>query len=120
MKQLNGRKVKTGIAAVGLAAGMLLTPMPASAASGDVAAMGCQTTSAVLTYTSGGTWSRNCSGTYSIGRSATRFSAGGWSGYVTYPAWPDGHREFCDFQSFSIGSTVTSVTLYATKAPWCP
>ncbi|MDA0636456.1 hypothetical protein OUY22_23815 [Nonomuraea sp. MCN248] len=112
--------MKAGLAAMGMATAMVLAPAPASAASGNVGIMGCQSTSAVLTYTSGGTWSRNCSGTYQVGRSATKFSAGGWSGYVTYPAWPDGHREFCDFQSFNIGSTVTSVTLYATKAPWCP
>ncbi|MGI5267939.1 hypothetical protein ACQEUU_02170 [Nonomuraea sp. CA-218870] len=91
-----------------------------TAASADsLSALGCQTTSARLTSTSGNTYSWNCSGAHYISVSAQKFQAGGWSGAV-YLA--DGRVIwFCDFDTkYLNGARTTEVYLNATKPARCP
>lgn len=79
---------------------------------------GCQNSIFWLYLSGGGALGWQCSGVHPVNRYATRFTAGGWSGVVTYngrATWA-----FCNGESWNLGSAyVNSVELYATKAPWC-
>ncbi|MFE7753424.1 hypothetical protein [Streptomyces sp. NPDC057428] len=81
--------------------------IPASAAASPQTAQKCQSSSAALKYnyyTSSGsiaTWSKTCSGTYSLNSSGYSINANGWSGYVYFS---DGAvSNFCDGETRYLG-----------------
>jgi hypothetical protein len=98
-----------------------LVTAPAASASTNSAQL-CQGASAALYYDyykSDGTiatWSKTCSGDYSLNSRGYYLDPGGWSGYI----WIDGAKYyFCDWQDGSISGRVTRIQMAASKIAEC-
>ncbi|MFI7466826.1 hypothetical protein [Nonomuraea sp. NPDC049646] len=64
-----------------------------------------------------GSWSKNCSGDYSLNSKGYKLEPGGWSGYIDYS---DGTWDyFCDFQNKWLGKRVVKITMAAAKIEYC-
>lgn len=95
------------------------SPAPAHTASvANPASCQAPAATAILFLTSGNGLGYDCAGTYHLKAAGTRFDAGGWSGYIVYNG---GHtrRNFCNWNSFQVSGTVTTVYLSPTKESWC-
>lgn len=107
------------LAAVGTVATLALGASVVATAPASAAPVpGCQSTHAVLTATSGGTYRWNCSGWHALSTSGRTFSAGGWSGAVYFTSHEA--RFFCDFDTVALhGWQVRGVFLNETKPDRC-
>lgn len=105
------------VAAAGAALTFIAAPAPAGASTSAL----CQSSYLVYKYWKSdgsiGSWSRNCSGDYSLNSKGYKLEPGGWSGYIDYS---DGTWDyFCDFQNKWLGKRVVKITMAAAKIEYC-
>ncbi|MEU3553955.1 hypothetical protein [Streptomyces fragilis] len=118
------KRAMVKMAALAIGAASLAGVMPASASASPQSVQLCQDSGAALKYkyyTSSGTiatWSKTCSGSYSLNSGGYSIYAGGWSGYVYFS---DGtSSDFCDGETRYLGGRrVVKIYMAAAKIEEC-